>query len=79
MRADHSSDDDLDKYDDLDEESTGHLHRDIEEAGEEDKYPEGRPGSFLNYLIRAGNKKTEDDIATGGSRKSSKSSEGGSI
>ncbi|CAD0113790.1 unnamed protein product [Aureobasidium uvarum] len=51
-------------HEELDEETTGHLHKQLEEAEAEDsKYPQGRPGSFLNRLISHGNKKTEDQIA----------------
>jgi hypothetical protein len=54
----------FDDHEDLDEETTGHLHKQLEEAEQEDtKYPQGRPGSFLNRLISHGNKKTEDQIA----------------
>nr|POE51859.1 hypothetical protein CFP56_26066 [Quercus suber] len=49
--------------DDVDEETTGHLHKEIEKASEEDKYPHGKPGSFLNKLIMSGNKKTEEQLA----------------
>jgi len=48
-------------HDDIDEETAGHLHREIEKA-EKEGHPEGRPGSFLNRLISHGNKKTEDDL-----------------
>nr|POE72063.1 hypothetical protein CFP56_11939 [Quercus suber] len=48
---------------DVDEETTGHLHKEIEKASEGDKYPHGKPGSFLNKLIMSGNKKTEDQLA----------------
>lgn len=47
---------------DIDEETTGHLHREIEKA-EADGHNQGKPGSFLNKLIMHGNKKTEEDIA----------------
>ncbi|KAK6442541.1 hypothetical protein LTR95_001202 [Oleoguttula sp. CCFEE 5521] len=47
--------------DDIDEETAGHLHREIERA-EQEGHPEGRPGSFLNRLISHGNKKTEDQL-----------------
>lgn len=54
----------FDEHEELDEETTGHLHKELAEADEEDsKYPQGRPGSFLNRLISHGNKKTEDQIA----------------
>ncbi|KAF7845916.1 hypothetical protein BT93_L0049 [Corymbia citriodora subsp. variegata] len=59
----HDKNANLDEHDDLDEESTGHLHKDIEDAETNEKYPQGRPGSFLNRLISHGNKKTEDEIA----------------
>jgi hypothetical protein len=35
----------------------------IDKAEADDKYPEGKPGSFLNRLISHGNKKTEEQIA----------------
>lgn len=35
---------------DIDEETTGHLHREIEKA-EEEGYSQGKPGSFLNKLV----------------------------
>ena len=38
------------------------MQRDIDKA-EEENYPQGKPGSFLNKLISHGNKKTEDQIA----------------
>ena len=50
-----------DDHDEADEETTGHLHKEIEEA-ELHGHNEGRPGSFLNRLISHGNKKTEDQI-----------------
>ena len=54
----------FDEHEELDEETTGHLHKELEEADQENsKYPQGRPGSFLNRLISHGNKKTEDQIA----------------
>ncbi|KAL1303600.1 hypothetical protein AAFC00_006964 [Neodothiora populina] len=53
----------IDEHEDIDEETTGHLHKQIEEAEEDEKYPQGRPGSFLNRLISHGNKKTEDQLA----------------
>lgn len=54
--------DEHDDHEEVDEETTGHLHREIEKA-ERDNQPEGRPGSFLNRLISHGNKKTEDQLA----------------
>lgn len=45
----------------FDEETTGHLHNEIERA-EAEGQPQGRPGSFLNRLISSGNKKTEDEL-----------------
>ncbi|GAB7362662.1 hypothetical protein MBLNU230_g2971t1 [Neophaeotheca triangularis] len=50
-------------HEEVDEETTGHLHREIEKA-ERENHPEGRPGSFLNRLISHGNKKTESQIAS---------------
>ncbi|KAM0713090.1 hypothetical protein Q7P35_000542 [Cladosporium inversicolor] len=48
---------------DVDEETTGHLHREIERAEAEGHYT-GRPNSFLNRLISHGNDKTEKQLAT---------------
>ncbi|CAC9888372.1 hypothetical protein D6C84_06291 [Aureobasidium pullulans] len=60
----HDKETNFDEHEELDEETTGHLHKQLEEAEAEDsKYPQGRPGSFLNRLISHGNKKTEDQIA----------------
>ncbi|KAG9518669.1 hypothetical protein KCU99_g8721, partial [Aureobasidium melanogenum] len=60
----HDKETNFDDHEDFDEETTGHLHKQLEEAEAEDsKYPQGRPGSFLNRLISHGNKKTEDQIA----------------
>jgi len=56
----------IDEHEDVDDETTGNLHREIEEAETGDEHPQGRPGSFLNRLISHGNKKTEDEIAAGG-------------
>ncbi|PSK59275.1 hypothetical protein B9Z65_3599 [Elsinoe australis] len=53
---------DYDNYDEADDETTGNLHRDIEES-ESGNHAEGKPGSFLNRLISHGNKKTEDQLA----------------
>lgn len=47
---------------DVDEETTGHLHREIERAEAEGHYT-GRPNSFLNRLISHGNDKTEKQLA----------------
>ena len=47
---------------DVDEETTGHLHREIERAEAEGHYA-GRPNSFLNRLISHGNDKTEKQLA----------------
>ncbi|WPH04427.1 Hypothetical protein R9X50_00731800 [Acrodontium crateriforme] len=58
----HDKNPDLDNADELDEETTGHLHREIEKAEASDE-PYGKPGSFLNKLIMHGNKKTEDQMA----------------
>jgi len=52
----------FDEHDDADDETTGNLHREMEEA-ETGNYDAGKPGSFLNRLISHGNKKTEDDLA----------------
>lgn len=54
--------DDYDDADDVDEETTGHLHREIEKA-EAEGHDQGKPGSFLNKLITHGNKKTEEQLA----------------
>ncbi|GAB7350755.1 hypothetical protein MBLNU459_g1303t1 [Dothideomycetes sp. NU459] len=58
----HDKDANIDEHEDIDEETTGHLHKQIEDA-EESNHPQGRPGSFLNRLISHGNKKTEDQLA----------------
>lgn len=50
--------------DDIDEETTGHLHREIEKAEAENE-PHGKPGSFLNKLILHGNSKTEKEMMAG--------------
>ncbi|PNS18353.1 hypothetical protein CAC42_6170 [Sphaceloma murrayae] len=52
----------FDEHDSADDETTGNLHREIEEA-EAGNHHEGRPGSFLNRLISHGNKKTEEQLA----------------
>ncbi|QIW99384.1 hypothetical protein AMS68_004902 [Peltaster fructicola] len=54
--------DEVDDENDVDEETHGHLHREIERA-EAEGHNEGRPGSFLNRLISHGNKKTEEQLA----------------
>lgn len=54
--------DDYDEASDVDEETTGHLHREIEKA-EKEGHDTGRPGTFLNKLIMHGNKKTEEQLA----------------
>lgn len=46
----------------IDEETTGNLHREIERS-EAEGHPQGRPNSFLNRLISHGNDKTEKQIA----------------
>ncbi|CAK3876610.1 hypothetical protein CB0940_06924 [Lecanosticta acicola] len=61
----HDKNPNLDEHhepEDIDEETTGHLHRQIEKA-EADGHDQGKPGSFLNKLITHGNKKTEEQIA----------------
>lgn len=50
--------------DDIDEETTGHLHREIEKA-EAEGHTQGKPGSFLNKLIMHGNSKTEKEMMAG--------------
>ncbi|KAK5129541.1 hypothetical protein LTR08_003162 [Meristemomyces frigidus] len=62
MKDQHTNLDDDYEADDVDEETTGHLHREIEKA-EQANEPYGRSGSFLNRLITHGNKKTEEQIA----------------
>ncbi|EMC91521.1 hypothetical protein BAUCODRAFT_151932 [Baudoinia panamericana UAMH 10762] len=54
--------DDAQDIDDVDEETHGHLTRDMERAEASDE-PHGKPGSFLNRLIMHGNKKTEEEIS----------------
>ncbi|KAM0715973.1 hypothetical protein Q7P37_008487 [Cladosporium fusiforme] len=49
-------------HDDVDEETTGYLHREIERA-EAEGHSQGRPNSFLNRLISHGNDKTEKQLA----------------
>lgn len=51
----------FDEHDEADDETTGNLHREINEA-EEGNHDSGKPGSFLNRLISHGNKKTEEQI-----------------
>ncbi|CZT20282.1 uncharacterized protein RCC_06140 [Ramularia collo-cygni] len=51
---------------DIDEETTGHLHREITKAEAENE-PHGKPGSFLNKLIMHGNAKTEKEMSGEGS------------
>ncbi|KAK5078516.1 hypothetical protein LTS08_006521 [Lithohypha guttulata] len=47
-----------------DEETHSYVSKEVETAEKEgDKYPMGRPNSFLNRMISHGNKKTEDEIA----------------
>lgn len=62
-----------------DEETVTYVNKEVEDHEKEgDKYPEGRPNSFLNRMISHGNKKTEDeiarDIAAAEERKKAKSS-----
>ncbi|GAB1727204.1 hypothetical protein KC343_g14958 [Hortaea werneckii] len=54
--------DEAEDPEDIDEETTGHLHKQIEHAQDSDE-PHGKPGSFLNKLIMHGNKRTEEQIA----------------
>ena len=54
--------DEVEDENDVDDETTGNLGRDIEKA-ESDGHDQGKPGSFLNKLIMHGNKKTEEQIA----------------
>ncbi|KAK3049774.1 hypothetical protein LTR09_008950 [Extremus antarcticus] len=53
--------DDVENEDDVDDETAGHLQREIEKA-ERDGHNEGKPGSFLNKLISHGNQKTEAQL-----------------
>ncbi|KAG8628142.1 hypothetical protein KVT40_004015 [Elsinoe batatas] len=57
----HDKNSNFDDHDEADDETTGNLHREIEEA-ETGNHNEGKPGSFLNRLISHGNKKTEDQL-----------------
>lgn len=54
----------FDDHDDADEETQAYLQKEIDaaETGTEDH---GKPGSLLNRMILHGNKKTEDEIASG--------------
>lgn len=47
----------------MDDETHGNISREIEKSEQNDKHPQGKPGSFLNRMISHGNKKTEDQIA----------------
>ncbi|KAK5165051.1 uncharacterized protein LTR77_009148 [Saxophila tyrrhenica] len=53
--------DEVETEDDVDDETAGHLQREIDKA-EREGHPEGKPGSFLNKLISHGNKKTEEQL-----------------
>jgi hypothetical protein len=53
--------DEVDDENDVDDETAGHLQREIDKA-EADGHSEGKPGSFLNKLISHGNKKTEEQM-----------------
>lgn len=47
-----------------DEETTTYVNKEVDEGEKEgEKYPQGRPNSFLNRMISHGNKKTEDELA----------------
>lgn len=47
-----------------DEETHTHVNKEVEDAEKEgDKYPMGRPNSFLNRMISHGNEKTEKQLA----------------
>ena len=56
----------------MDEETTGHLHREIERA-EAEGHNTGRPNSFLNRLISHGNEKTEKQLAAEAAQGNNKS------
>jgi hypothetical protein len=56
----------------VDEETTGHLHREIERA-EAEGHNTGRPNSFLNRLISHGNEKTEKQLAAEAAQGNNKS------
>lgn len=56
----------FDEHEDADDETTGNLHREIEES-ETNQYDTGKPGSFLSRLIAHGNKKTEEQLRAEGS------------
>ncbi|KAF2208927.1 hypothetical protein CERZMDRAFT_87328 [Cercospora zeae-maydis SCOH1-5] len=62
IRDKDANPDDYENASDVDEETTGHLHREIEKA-EAEGHNMGKPGSFLNKLIMHGNKKTEEQLA----------------
>lgn len=63
MTSRSANPDDFNDPEDVDEETTGHLHREIEKAeADEAKHPQGRPNSFLNRLISHGNEKTEKEL-----------------
>ncbi|GAM88551.1 hypothetical protein ANO11243_065840 [Dothideomycetidae sp. 11243] len=55
----------FDEHEDADDEATGNLHREIEEA-ETEGHESGKPGSLLARLIAHGNKKTEEQIRSEG-------------
>lgn len=61
-RASPANFDEHNDHEEIDDETTGHLSREIEKA-EQEGHPQGKPGSFLNRMISHGNKKTEDQIA----------------
>lgn len=54
--------DETQDHEEVDDETTGHLSREIEKA-EQEGHPQGKPGGFLNRMISHGNKKTEDQLA----------------
>lgn len=46
-----------------DEETSNYVNKEVEEYEKDgDKYPQGRPNSFMNRMISHGNKKTEDEL-----------------
>lgn len=47
-----------------DEDTHTHINKEVDDAEKEgDKYPMGRPNSFLNRMISHGNEKTEKQLA----------------
>jgi len=50
---------------DVDDETYRHMQKEMRKAEENHEEPYGKQGSFLNKLILHGNKKTEDELASG--------------